>query len=438
MTTHSESTPSPTHELFASDKVFRRFIELANDVVYAMDLKGTLQYVSPKWTDIFGTDSSEIVGQDFTPLIHPDDLPICLQAIQTTVMQRVQQNDIRYRIRHAGGKWEYQSSNIAPLLDDDGQLIGVMGIGRDINVLTHKQAELDHALNSLTSANQSLETANIELDRHRQHLETIVQERTLSLNAARSEAESANAVKSSFMANVSHEMRTPLQAILGYSEVGKLNVEDAGREELASYFDSIQAAGDQMHKLVENLLTLASKSWDDHASWDYSQNQNIDVADFAHAVGTLMELRARKLGQTLTSDIQLNSATMRGDPARLQQVFEHLLGNALRYSGTGSNTIWRVSKSLLTSKSEPACVEFVQFEIIDQGCGIPENEIKVVFEPFYQSTRTGTGAGGTGLGLPLSQCIVARHGGSIKLENRTNRGLHCQVLLPLAEVPATA
>jgi signal transduction histidine kinase len=231
-------------------------------------------------------------------------------------------------------------------------------------------------------------------------------------------------------------MRTPLQAILGYSEIGKINAEDAGRVELASYFDSIQMAGNQMNMLVENLLTLASKSWDEHANWDYSQNQDIDVADFAHAVGTLMELRARKLGQTLTSDIQLSSATMRGDPARLQQVFEHLLGNALRYSGKGSKTIWCVSKSLPTQKSESTSGEFVQFEIIDQGCGIPENEIKVVFEPFYQSTRTGTGAGGTGLGLPLSQCIVGRHGGSIKLENRANGGLSCQVLLPLIEVSA--
>lgn len=90
----------------------------------------------------------------------------------------------------------------------------------------------------------------------------------------------------------------------------------------------------------------------------------------------------------------------------------------------------------LTITKETGSVEFVLFEILDQGCGIPENEIKVVFEPFYQSSRTGTGAGGTGLGLPLSQSIVARHGGSIKLENRAEGGLCCQVLLPLFEVQA--
>lgn len=291
--------------------------------------------------------------------------------------------------------------------------------------------QLDLAQAKLTTMNQSLMTANQELDRHREHLEAIVLERTRNLEAARSEAESANAVKSRFMANVSQEMRSPLQGILGYAEVGKIYLEDATREDIGSYFDQILTAGKQMHKLVEGLLTLANKAWDEHASLNHSESQAIDVASFSHAVGALMGLRAEKLGQNLVIDIQTTSTTLLGAPARLQQVFEHLLGNAFRYSTQGATTVWRISETVFTPRNATKAVAAVQFEVIDEGCGIPESEIKAVFEPFYESTRTATGAGGSGLGLTLSQCIVARHGGLITLTNRAEGGLHCKVIFPL-------
>lgn len=411
--------------LLSDDKLFRRFVELANDVVYAMDLQWQLQYVSPKWSDVFGSDPADVIGKSYVPLIHPDDLPRCELALERTVKLGLQQNDIEYRVRHANGQWQHQSSNIAPLLDAEGQLIGVLGIGRDMNERKRQQAALEETHNTLAKANQSLEMANAELTRHRQHLESIVLERTHNLAAARSEAESANAVKTRFMSNVSHEMRTPLQGILGYAEVGKIRSDDATPDELASYFDSILRAGQQMHHLVEGLLTLANKSWDEHAGLSQESRQEIDVINFAHSMATLARLRAEKLGQQLAVDIQIPTLCMVGDLPRLQQVFNHLLGNAFRYSATGSTTLWRVRGTSLDTKPG------ISFEIIDQGCGIPESEIKAVFEPFYESSRTASGAGSTGLGLPLSHCIVARHDGTIALTNRPEGGLNCQVILPV-------
>jgi signal transduction histidine kinase len=294
---------------------------------------------------------------------------------------------------------------------------------------TRQQLNLAQA--NLNTTNQSLMAANQELDRHREHLEAIVRERTRNLEAARSEAESANAVKSRFMANVSHEMRSPLQGILGYAEVGKLNLEDATTDDLGMYFDQILVSGNRMHKLVEGLLTLANKAWDEHASLNPSESQEIDVASFSHAVGILMGLRAEKFEQNLIIDIKTTSATLLGAPSRLQQVFEHLIGNAVRYSTKGATTVWRVSETVFTPRNTTIAVDAVLFEVLDEGCGIPESEIKAVFEPFYESTRTATGAGGTGLGLALSQCIVARHGGLITLTNRAESGLHCKVILPV-------
>jgi signal transduction histidine kinase len=281
----------------------------------------------------------------------------------------------------------------------------------------------------ITYAYLSLKSINAELRIHREQLEKIVLERTRNLIAARSEAESANAVKTRFMANVSHEMRTPMHSILGYAEVGKARSQTAKPEFLGDCFGSILAAGNQMNRLVEGLLTLANRSWDEQSGLNI---QEIDVVKYSHQIGALMELRAEESGQKLVIDTQLTAVTMVVDPMRLQQVFEHLFGNAFRYSGKGATTIFRITEAELPSRMSAEPVPAVAFEIIDQGCGIPDNEMKAVFEPFYESTRTMLGAGGTGLGLPLSRFIVSRHGGAIDLANRPEGGLICKVTLPVS------
>ncbi|MEY2689807.1 MAG: hypothetical protein RL375_4006 [Pseudomonadota bacterium] len=554
---------TPAQQFFTSDKLFRRFIELADDVAYVLDLQGHLRYISPKWTDIFGTDPSEAIGQDYAPLIHPDDLPRCAAALERTITLRQSQSNIEYRIQHASGGWRNQSSNIAPLLDEAGQLVGVLGIGRDtsaqiaaedklraseeryrllsefasdvvwtmevdgsisyvspstergrgftveevkaqpihealapasmaqvaayfqklhvaiqtkgpiesfrgdmqyyrkdgspywgevlatpafddegnfrqivgvtrdINERVRHQAELKQAHDELAAVNQSLAAANADLNRHRQRLEDLVLERTRNLSAARSEAEIANVVKTRFMSNMSHEMRTPLQSILGYAEIGAIRAGEATHEELASYFDSVLSAGHQMHQMVEALLTLATNARAEHTESKVDGARDIDVAFFAHAIGDMMGLKAERLGQHLETDIRMPPMTLHGDPSRLTQVFEHLLGNAFRYSQRGATTVWQVRETTCSTPSNAGPVPAVRFDIVDQGCGIPESELTMVFEPFCASTRTQSGAGGTGLGLPLSRSIVTRHGGTIVLTNRPGGGLICSVTLPL-------
>jgi len=276
-----------------------------------------------------------------------------------------------------------------------------------------------------------------KLAKHREQLEARVLSRTLELATARAEAESANAVKTRFMTNVSHEMRTPLQSIIGYSELGQVTLEDAKREALAGYFDNIYASGIQLSGLVESLLSIADQEWNEHAGHAQDPMQEIDVAPFALAISTVMELMAKKAGQQLVMDLQAKVPCFRGDPIRLRQVFEHLMANAVRYSPAGATTILRVTDTLLNRTQSPAGIPAISFQVIDQGCGIPEKEINAVFEPFYESTRTANPAGGTGLGLPLSRCIVARHEGAISIINNPEGGVTCQVLLPIAQLEKT-
>lgn len=271
-----------------------------------------------------------------------------------------------------------------------------------------------------------------KLSNYRKLLEKRVIDRTLELATARAVAESADAVKTRFMNNVSHEMRTPLQSIMGFAELGKITVGEAEREELESYFDDIRESGMRLHNLVESLLAIASKAWKDNAGHTHDRMQEIELPTFVLATSTLMQYMARRAGQELVLDQRATATQFIGDPIRLRQVFEHLMANAVRYSPSGAITTFVVKDFQLGKTRSETSIPAISFEVIDQGCGIPEKEISAVFEPFYESTRTANGAGSTGLGLPLSRCIVERHHGTISLTNNANTGVTCQVILPIA------
>lgn len=272
---------------------------------------------------------------------------------------------------------------------------------------------------------------HLELAKHRKELERLVLERTAQLATARFEAEGANAVKTRFMANVSHEMRTPLQGILGFAEIGRNRAKEVGDEKSQGYFEKVLHSGQQMHALVESLLTLAEEAWRTQTGANDEGCVDINLQEFVGEIATLMNLQAEPRQQQVSLEMLAAEGTFSGDPVRLRQVLDHLLANALAYSPDGATVVFRIKDAQMkvgrTAKSTPA----LSIQILDNGCGIPENEIRAVFEPFYQSSRTASGAGGTGLGLPLCRCIVQRHRGQLNLVNRPEGGVAAEILLPV-------
>lgn len=272
---------------------------------------------------------------------------------------------------------------------------------------------------------------HLELAKHRKELERLVLERTAQLATARFEAEGANAVKTRFMANVSHEMRTPLQGILGFAEIGRNRAKEVGDEKSQGYFEKVLHSGQQMHALVESLLTLAEEAWRTQTGANDEGCVDINLQEFVGEIATLMNLQAEPRQQQVSLEMLAADGKFSGDPVRLRQVLDHLLANALAYSPDGATVVFRIKDAQMkvgrTAKSTPA----LSIQILDNGCGIPENEIKAVFEPFYQSSRTASGAGGTGLGLPLCRCIVQRHRGQLNLVNRPEGGVAAEILLPV-------
>lgn len=259
-------------------------------------------------------------------------------------------------------------------------------------------------------------------------LERRVLARTEELATARAEAESANAVTTRFMANVSHEMLTPMNGIMGFSEIGKSKAAKSSEELYVNYFDKILTSAKRLHQLIDSLLKLTEATWDEQTGIGAKKWQRIEVESLVAQCVSQMEKTAASQQQHIYLESADTPLHVLGDEPRLRQVINHVLSNALRYSPEQSVVTLRV----LDAASATGGAETVKIQIIDQGCGIPEKELRAIFEPFYESTRTASGAGGTGLGLALSTKIIQHHKGHITATNRTEGGAVFEIVLPKA------
>lgn len=272
------------------------------------------------------------------------------------------------------------------------------------------QNELFNLVDNRTS---DLRYANIELSKKNEELEL-----------ARNNADLANHMKSEFLANISHELRTPMHHILSYSRIGLKRISN-NMERAVECFRNITSAGERMMSLLNDLLDL-SKLESDNSSfemWDTDLmtiiNQTIRDVD--------IEIREKKVQvEIVPPDAPTNLLC---DPVQIGHLVQNLLMNAVRYTHAESKIEIEFKQSDSpndTVKQQPGLT--VCFR--DEGIGIPEEELELIFDKFTQSSRTKTGAGGTGLGLAISKEIVLAHNGFIWAENNTRGGATISFFLP--------
>jgi signal transduction histidine kinase len=252
-----------------------------------------------------------------------------------------------------------------------------------------------------------------ELARYRYHLEDLVHTRTLDLAQARDAAESTNRAKSAFLANVSHEMHTPLNRIEELAYLLSREVPDGwGRERLAQ----IEQTARHLLDLVNNLLDLAQIE----SGQIRIQCREFDLPELLDEVVLVQDSRDQIAAKGLKFVREIDPAVpnvLTGDPARLRQVLDQLLSNAVKFSEQG--------RIVLRVQPREAGAErlSVRFEVQDQGIGISPAVRSELFQRFNQGDNSLTRKfGGTGLGLVLCQRLVALMGGEIDLVGTPGRG----------------
>jgi len=346
-------------------------------------------------------------------------------------------NVVQYKVTLGGRNWQLDFAATpewrASIPHRNSLLVGLVGAlgGLLLTGIVYHLAALRQSAEKLAlDATAELRASEVELLRHRDNLTELVAERTADLSAAKNAAEQAYRAKSEFLANMSHEFRTPLHAILSFARLGQERTSTQTDEKTQRYFSRIVDAGERLLSLVSNLLDLSKIE----AGKMRVVPQPGDLVKMLHDVAAEFEALAeeRKLQWSMPAAEVL--APARVDAARFSQVLRNVFSNAMKFSPDGGMIRILVEEASMPmgrrADDQAALVAAWRIAVIDEGVGIPEDELETVFDSFVQSSKTRDGAGGTGLGLTICREIVAAHRGSISARNRPGGGAIFEIMVP--------
>lgn len=232
------------------------------------------------------------------------------------------------------------------------------------------------------------------------------------------EQEKLDRMRKEFVANVSHEIKTPLTTIKSYVETlqeGALNEPEIAKK----FLSVIQNETDRMARLVKDLLELSRLDYQ-KTKW---KKEIISLNSIVEDVISKLDVKIREKELRVSLKLHRDGARVLGDKDRLEQVVLNIVGNAVKYTGNGGNI------DIKTAEEK----ELVVFEVKDNGIGIPREDLPRIFERFYRVDKARSRElGGTGLGLSIAKQIVEAHQGSITVNSREGEGTVVVITLPKA------
>ena len=225
-------------------------------------------------------------------------------------------------------------------------------------------------------------------------------------------------LRKEFVANVSHELRTPLTVIKGFTEALVDGHDTIDVKKRATFLHKIQKNVDRLHLLLEDLLKLSRLERG-------KEELNLEPVQLSTLITEAVEDVKNRIdtdSQSIIVEHQLTEDTVIADPIKLSQVLDNILDNALRYA--------KGFTKIKISAHQTVAATYIK--ICDDGCGIPEKDLKHIFKRFYRVDKgRSRELGGTGLGLSIVKHIVQLHGGSIRASSQPGKGTCIEIELPL-------
>ncbi len=377
----------------------RAVLNSAASAIVATDLQGRITTLNPAAETLLRLPAPQAAGRSALDFIDPRTLRRRIHGLppelRRALWPRSQPNARRWPSL-PGGEWRCVRADgssfpallsISVLRDDLGTPTGFLGVITDLS--------------------------------ERKRLEEALRQRT-------AQAEAANRAKSTFLAHMSHEFRTPLNAVIGLSHLlARMELP----ERALSFVRHIEQGGEQLLALVNDVLDLSRIE----AGEMRLEQVPFELPQLLEAACALVrpQAQAKGLALRLDADAALPPRLL-GDPLRLKQVLINLLGNAVKFTAEGSVTL-RVRELARESGRARLCME-----VVDTGIGIEAGKQVRIFEPFTQADGSITRRfGGTGLGLSIVRRLVDMMGGTLRLDSTPGRGSTFGVTVTL-ELPADA
>lgn len=247
------------------------------------------------------------------------------------------------------------------------------------------------------------------------------QELNAKLQVAVEKAESANRAKSTFLFNMSHDIRTPMNAIIGYADLASRHSDDPAK--LKNYMENIQVCGQNLLMLLNNVLDLA-RIENDKTEMEYSVS-DVDKG-FRNCIA-MFRNQADSKGQTLTVTTQLQYPYIYVDIPHLTEVCTNLVSNAVKYTGAGGTIRCDVTQK--PGEKEGWCDTVIT--VVDNGIGMSQEFQKHIFEPFERErTSTVSKVEGSGIGMGIVKKLVGLMGGTVAVESKIGVGSKFTVTIP--------
>jgi signal transduction histidine kinase len=240
------------------------------------------------------------------------------------------------------------------------------------------------------------------------------------LEIANRKATAANRAKTEFLANISHEVRTPLNAIIGFSELMLAErFGSVGNEKYREYLSDINASGSHLLGIMNDIIDFSRLEIGDLKL----EREEFDVAENVQAVVSIVHERALRSGIAVDARIPTLLPTMKGDARRVRQILLNLISNSIKFTHGGGK---------ITVSIEHTPEGEIALSVADTGIGIAPDDIDRALAPFEQvDGKLSRRREGAGLGLPLAKSLTELHGGRLHLESKVGEGTVVTVKLPL-------
>ncbi|MGJ5628914.1 response regulator [Nostoc sp. CALU 1950] len=372
-----------------SEARYRRIVDTSYEGIWMIDSQTQTEYVNQRLSQMLGYAAEEMLGRSiFDFMDQADDMAV----EEKLEWLKGEGRDLKEgRLRCKDGSYIWTLISARAILNEQSEFLGAIAMLTDITDRKRTESERDRLL----------------------QLEQI----------ARAEAEAANRIKDEFLAVLSHELRSPLNPILGWAKL--LQMRKFDEISLQKGLETIERNAKLQAQLIEDLLDVSR-------ILQGKLNLNMIPVDLASTIEAAMEtVRLAAEAKTIQIETMLDPSVGKvlGDSARLQQVFWNLLSNAVKFTGTGGKVNVRLE-----------CIDAqAQITVSDTGKGIHPDFLPHVFDYFCQGDSTTTRKfGGLGLGLAIARHLIEMHGGTIWVESLgEDQGASFTVRFPLLKDSAT-
>lgn len=394
-----------------SEAKYRLLIENQQDIIIKVDRDGRYLFASASFYKTFGKSESDIIGKIYMPQIHEEDVAASLKAI-ADLFEQPYKVYFEQRIK-TKDQWRWFSWKNNALFNDQGEIIGFIGVGRDITEKKAYEQMLEESRQKLQEQNEEFAMLNEEYMALNEELRCTNEDLTHAIEKAK---ESEN-LKTAFLQNMSHETRTPLNAVIGFSEM--LSLPDLSNEDKMEYAEIIVNSSRQLLSLVNDILTISTLETRQEAI-------NITPLPLNQIIKELESVfQPRALAKSITLKTSIpeedNELVVETDEMKLKQVLNNLLANAIKFTARGGVKFGYQRNG-----------NMALFFVEDSGIGIPPDSMEIIFDRFRQAKNNDRAVyGGTGLGLAISKGHVELMGGKIWVESDVGKGSTFYFNIPL-------